>query len=481
MKTLRDYQFKKTKIICTIGPASQEVEIISEMAEKGMNVARLNCSHGDHKTLKEWIQNIRKAEKKTGIAIPIMLDLQGPKIRVGVMEEGKPIRVFQDQKLMITTEEVAGNGQRISTIYQDLPKVVKKGDIIFINDGMVLLRVVKKTNKEIHTIVKTGGVISDHKGINVPHANFKKRGLTSKDLKDLKFGLENGVEVIAISFVESKREILEIRKRLGKKYKDTLIVAKIERAKALENIDEIIDAADGVMIARGDLGVEIKLEKVPITQKNIIQKAMQKKKFSIVATQMLESMTQGPRPTRAEVSDVANSILDNADGIMLSAETAMGSNPSITVKMMSQIALEIERNHEAPHLPFQRRMADEKNITHALTWSALQAAEALKVKSIVVFTNTGQTARSLSIRRPHQQIIAFTRTAQIKRLMQMYWGVYAVEFPEGSYLEKMYSLMEKFGAEEDLWKSGENIIVLSGPPGITGGTNLLKVHQVGRG
>lgn len=477
MTALKEYLLKKSKIVATIGPASQKTETIVSMIRKGMNVARLNCSHGDHQTLTQWINNIREAEKETGVPVPIMLDLQGPKIRIGTMKEGKTVELLNGSPFTITTQELEGDATIVSTTYKELPQVVNEGDAIFINDGLVRLRVQRKTETDIYTTVEIGGIISNHKGINVPGVVFNRRGITHKDLLDLELAKQQDVDYVAVSFVEKAADLIEVRKHLGKDSR-ILVIAKIERMSAVERLDELLNECEGVMVARGDLGVEITLERVPLTQKDIIRKAIDKKRLTIVATQMLESMTHSTQPTRAEVSDVANSILDNTDGIMLSAETAMGDYPETVVKMMSNIALEIEKHMENGSALQRRRGARVYSTTDAVTSSALEAADALNISKIVVFTETGRSAFSLALRRPRQEILAFSPNLKTRRQLQLVYGVHAVEFPRVSTYEEMISVMERLGAERKFWDKGEMLIVISGPPGLTGGTNLLKVHQI---
>lgn len=470
---------KKTKIICTIGPASCSLEKIIEMIEAGMNVVRLNCSHGDHATLAQWVKNVRDAESRTGVPIPIMLDLQGPKIRIGQMVDSKPVTLDSGQEFIITTEECLGTKEKVSTIYTDLPQAVSVGDTIFINDGLVRLTVTKVSDKVIHTLVDAGGPIADHKGINVPGGHFKRTGLTQKDIADIEFGKKHNVEMIAVSFVEHGSDLVEVKKHLKEKVDTTLIIAKIERLGAVENIDSILKETQGIMIARGDLGVEIQLERVPLTQKEIIEKSILKKRITIVATQMLDSMTYSPMPTRAEVSDVANSILDNTDAIMLSAETAMGVNPAAAVRMMTRIAQEIEKNI-AKHWHARRHKHNPaENSTDAITRSAVEAAEDLGVEKIVVFTDSGRSALSLSLKRPRQIVYAFTPSLHALRQLNICHGLRPFLFPRVKSFEEMISRMEQIGLEKEFWKTGERIVVVSGPVGVSGGTNLLKLHTVG--
>ena len=479
MVTENQYLFKKTKIICTIGPSSSDDRTILSMIQKGMNVARLNASHADHPTLAQWIKTIRKAEKEALVPIPILLDLQGPKIRMGEMEDGKPVGLHSGQELVITTETVLGNEKRISTTYKSLPKMVNPGDILFLNDGLVRLKVKEKTSKEIHAVIETGGVISNFKGINIPGGAFKGNRLTKKDKKDIQFALDYQIDFLAISFVEKASDIQLVKKQMGSANNPPLLIAKIERSLALKNLDKILSVSDGVMIARGDLGVEIRLERVPLTQKEIIKKSLLEKRFSIVATQMLESMTHGPQPTRAEVSDVANSILDHTDGIMLSGETAMGKNPVEAVNFMSKIALEIEENEFKNPLASDRIKGTILSSTDAITWSAVEAADNLNLEKIVVFTETGKSARSLSLRRPRQQIFAFTPYDNVLHQLQILHGVFAQKISKAHSLEQLLKTMENLGLKKQFWKKNETVIVIAGPPGKSGGTNLVKIHEIG--
>lgn len=411
----------KTKIICTIGPASSSVKTLIELMKKGMDVARLNFSHGDKKTHLGYINNIRSASKKTGIYVPVMQDLQGPKIRVGSIEGGS-MTLFAGKKLKITSKRIQGNDGTISTTYTNFVKDVKPGEYILMDDGLLRLRVVSKTKDDVTCVVLKGGLLKEHKGINLPDTGISLPSLTTADKDNLRFGLQNNVDAVALSFVRKAEDIKQLRKIILKNGKQLPIVAKIERPEAIENIDEIIDAADVIMVARGDRGVEISPEDVPVLQKMIIKKCNIKNKPVITATQMLESMTTSRIPTRAETTDVANAILDGTDCVMLSGETSVGVDPVNVVNIMDKIIRKIEA-FKKPRLNFQQQPENE---LQSICKSAISLANETKAGVIITFTRTGNSLKYLSSYRLNTEIVAITENKFINTLSSFYWGVFGI-------------------------------------------------------
>ncbi|MDZ7319842.1 MAG: pyruvate kinase, partial [candidate division KSB1 bacterium] len=383
---------RKTKIVCTLGPATHSEAMISRLIQAGMNVARLNFSHGSHAEHLKMIKTIRRMAARLGQPIAILQDLQGPKLRVGKMKNGA-IELKKNQLIVITTEEILGDEYRISTTYKQLPDDVRPGDKILLDDGLLQVEVMEIKDRQVHCRVLEGGKLSDHKGINLPGIDISQPSLTEKDRADLEFGINNGVDLVAMSFVRQADDVRQVKEIIYQQQKDILVIAKLEKPDAILHLKAILQEADGVMIARGDLGVELPLPKVPSLQKQIIRLARRLGKPVITATQMLESMRFNSRPTRAEVSDVANAIFDGTDAVMLSAETATGNYPIETVEMMAKIITEAEKERE--HLFSPQRFRDERtqSIADAISHSACEAAEYLKVKAIVAFTKSGFTAR----------------------------------------------------------------------------------------
>lgn len=408
----------KTKIICTIGPASSQVKTLAALMKKGMDVARLNFSHSDRKTHLEYINNIRTASILTGIFVPIMQDLQGPKIRVGTLEGGS-INLCAGKKLRITAKKISGNENIISTTYKNFVRDVKPGEYLLMDDGLLRLRIVSKSKEEAVCIILKGGRLKEHKGINLPDTSISLPSLTREDKDNLAFGLKNNLDAVALSFVRKVDDIIQLRRLIHAGKKNIPIVAKIERPEAIENIDGIIEAADVIMVARGDMGVEISPEDVPVLQKMIIKKCNAKNKPVITATQMLESMTQSRIPTRAETTDVANAILDGTDCVMLSGETSVGVDPENVVNTMEKIIRKIE-NYRKPKLYLTQQSPDE---LHSICKSAISLANEIKAKAIVTFTKTGNSLKYLSSYRVNTEIIAITENSFINTLSQFYWGV----------------------------------------------------------
>lgn len=420
----------KVKIVCTIGPATESLEKIASLIEKGMDVARLNFSHNTHQKHKELIEKIRRASKITGREVAILQDLQGPKIRIGRVENDA-ITISNESEFIITTREIpVGNEKIVSTNHKLITSEAKVGSTILLDDGYIILEVTKITDTDIFTIVKKGGVLKSNKGIVIPKSKSKTPSITEKDIQDLKFGLENGVDLVALSFVRSEKDIIELRAMMKVFGKNLPIIAKIERDEALENIEKIIIEADGIMVARGDLGLEVEAERVPIIQKEIIRKCRNHGKPVIIATQMLESMITNPRPTRAEASDVANAVLDGADALMLSGETSVGSYPIEAVDYMNRIVIEAEKEEFSTQIHNKEIIHNSNDIFDAIAFASTLLAEQIKAKGIIALTTTGFTAIALAKYRPKTPIIALTENIETVRQLSYVWGIEAFLIPE---------------------------------------------------
>jgi pyruvate kinase len=469
--------FRRTKIVCTIGPASRSARMIDLLMRAGMDVARLNFSHGTHSEHARTITLIRKASVRHEKPIAILADLQGPKIRTGPLEHGRPVEVRAGQRFTITTAGIPGNSERVSTTFQALPREVRRGDRILLADGLIELRVERVRGNDVICEVVNGGTLGEHKGINLPGVRLRVPGITEKDRIDLEFALRHGANYVAVSFVRRAKDVLLARAAIERRGKNTPIIAKLEKPEAIENLDEILRAANGVMVARGDLGVEMSLERVPVVQKEIIARAREFRRPVITATQMLESMTQNPRPTRAEASDVANAIFDGSDALMLSGETAAGRYPVESVRMMARIIEEAESSvKEFP------RPAPSTQMKVAETTSELicHASRELNMKAIAVFTKSGSTAQLISKYRPHTPIVAFSPEAETRRRLSLLWGVLPRSIADTRDIDGLTAMAEKRLLEEKLVKRGDVIGIVAGTPmGIPGTTNFMKFHVVG--
>jgi pyruvate kinase len=465
---------KRTKIIATIGPASSSPAIIAKLIRAGMDAARLNFSHGDWNDHTIRIRNIRLEAEKTGKQIAIIQDLQGPKLRVGAVENDA-VTLRRGDTLVLTTRKVMGTGTLLSVTYPRLTMDLKAGDQVLLDDGRLELRVVSKGAGSLRCKVVRGGVLMSHKGVNLPGAKLSLPSLSHKDKADLRFGIAQGVDYIALSFVRSANDISATRRFLNMHGVDIPIIAKIEKPEAIRNLDEIIRAADGVMVARGDLGVEMSPEQVPLLQKKIINACNLADKPVITATQMLESMIENPQPTRAEASDVANAILDGTDCVMLSGETAMGNYPVQAVAVMARIAVQAETALiQVP--PDTHISGPDESIAHA----ACRAAGEQHAKAIVTFTQSGSTALLVSKHRPGMGIIAATPFEHIARKISLYWGVTPVILKTKKTTDNMIESVERIMLEKKLAKLRDLIVITAGVPiGVAGSTNMMKIHRVG--
>lgn len=470
---------RKSKIVCTIGPASESLENIKKLILAGMNVARLNFSHGDFEEHGARINTIRQASKELNKTVAILLDTKGPEIRTGKLEV-EPIELVQDEYLTLTTEEILGNKDRISITYKDLPSDVQVGSTILIDDGLIGLTVVDIQGTEIKTRIVNGGTIKSKKGVNVPGVNISLPGITEKDTNDILFGIEQDIDFIAASFVRKASDVLEIRELLEKHNASHIqIISKIENQQGVDNLDEILEVSDGLMVARGDLGVEIPAEDVPLAQKLMIEKCNVAGKPVITATQMLDSMQRNPRPTRAEASDVANAILDGTDAIMLSGETAAGKYPVESVLTMSRIAEKAESALNHRDIFMKQQTAQETTVTEAISQSVAISALDLNAKAILSSTVTGHTARVVSKYRPKAPIIAVTTQERTMRQLSLVWGVTPVFGQVASSTDELLETALKGGKDSGLVKSGDLVVITAGIPlGRSGSTNLVKVSTI---
>ena len=467
-------QSENTKIVCTIGPASSSKKTLRQLIRAGMDVARLNFSHGSHKGHKGVIRSVRRLSTELDKPVAILQDLQGPKIRTGELKEGR-VELKKNQEWTITTRRIKGGQGLISTTYRGIVSDLKRGDAILIDDGMIELKVLSKDKEQLYCKVISGGILGEHKGINLPGVRTRIPSLTKKDKEDLKVGIEAGVDYVAISFVRSAKDVRALKRFLKNKKVDIPVIAKIEKPQALDELEGILDVCEGIMVARGDLGVELSPEKVPVAQKKMIRMANEKRKLVITATQMLESMTEHPRPTRAETSDVANAILDGTDAVMLSAETSVGKYPVESVRMMRKIARETETNFPTKPL-YDRRPS---NFPDVISEAACLAADDLGLKAIVAFSQSGFTAGLISKYRPPVPIIACTPDVEVQRRLALYWGVNARVVPHLVGTDKMIETVEDLLLKERLAKKGDRIAILGGTPLATRGkTNMMKLHVV---
>ena len=486
---------RKAKIVCTIGPASSSPEILEQLIEAGMNVARLNFSHGTHESHARAIQAVRQAAQRAGMVVAILQDVQGPRIRVGrlpdagvTLEAGRRVRLLSGQAAFDPRSGVHYSGKSVAPnytaelpiTYAALARDVRPGARVLINDGLIELKVEQIAGETVECSVVTGGLVTSCKGLNLPGTAVSAPTLTDKDREDLRFGVAQQVDYVALSFVRSGADIAAARQLLAAQGGEIPLIAKIERPEAIEQLEGILDEADGVMIARGDLGVEMGPEIVPILQKRIILAANRRRKLVITATQMLESMTEHPRPTRAEASDVANAVFDGTDAVMLSAETAAGRYPVEAVRVMDRIVRAAEEGAE----PGVLRVAESAppapdSFTEAMCAAACSAVNTIRADAVVVFSESGATARLMSKQRPATPIVAVTPSELIRRRMALYWGVVPLTMARTEHTDELVHEIERRLKVEGLAKSGQRLVILSGTIiGQRGGTNVMKLHEV---
>lgn len=468
---------RRAKIVCTLGPASRSPAMIEKLVGAGMDVARLNFSHGTHEEHAAVIKLVRRISDRYRKGVAILADLQGPKIRTGLIEGGAPLRLRFGQKFFITTRNIKGTPEGVSTTFRGLPRAVRKGDSILLADGVIALRVLSVRGQDVMCHVENGGLLGEHKGINLPGVKLQIPSLTRKDVADLHFALSAGAEYVALSFVRTAKDVAAAKKLIARTGKSTPVIAKLEKPEAIEHLDEILAAADAVMVARGDLGVEMSPEKVPVVQKEIISRARNALVPVITATQMLDSMEKNPRPTRAEASDVANAIFDGSDALMLSGETAAGQYPLEALSMMDRIIREAEANVFEPMRPAR---FDELRISEVIAGSVCRAAEELKMKAVVVFTETGASARLVSKYRPRVPIIAFTPNPESYPRMGLLWGVTARRTGNLKNIDELTREAESRLREERVVVDGDVIGIIAGTPvGARGSTNLMRLRRIG--
>jgi len=469
---------KKTKIIATIGPASRKRSVIRDLISAGMNVARLNFSHGTHEDHGEVIRAVRALSKTMDVSVGILADLQGPKIRTGRLKDGESVLLEKNAEFSITTRDISGSSEVVSTSYRNLPLDVQKGDKILIDDGLIELKVISGTKDTVKCRVLNGGLLKENKGINLPGVKVTAPSLTEKDRRDLDFSIRMGVDYIALSFVRTENDLKQIKSVMKKKGSDIPVIAKIEKPEAVHHFTPILEAADGIMVARGDLGVEIHPEKVPTIQKRIIHAAADRNKPVITATQMLESMTANPIPTRAEASDVANAILDGTDAVMLSAETATGKYPIKAVRMMTRIALQAEKS------PFMRynvwpEKDSKETVPQAVAQSAVNILHEVGAKGIVAFSSSGTTAKWISKHRPSSPVFAFTPRTDIYNRLSLLWGITPLYINEIQDTWRLIQASEDILIQKRLFQKGDLIVIVIGKGLKKGSTNLIKIHRIG--
>jgi len=471
---------RRTKIVCTIGPSCNTQEKIEDLLLHGMNVARVNFSHGTHQDHAKVIKYIRKAAKKYKYSVPVLMDLQGPKIRVGQMKDGAQ-ELKTGSSIKITAEDVEGTSKVVPIDYKGLIREAEEGNTILLDDGLLEFKVTAQLPDSLEAKVVVGGTLKSRKGVNLPNVKISVPSLTEKDIKDLAFGIKQGVDIIALSFVRTAKDVRDIISRVRAAGSQASIIAKIEKPEALDVIDEIIEEADGIMVARGDLGIEIPTEQVPVVQKMIIEKCRSAGKPVITATQMLDSMITNPRPTRAESSDVANAVLDGTDAVMLSGETAAGAFPMEAVNVMDRICRSIEDNRPQLYnsLGYRKPEWKEKQVIESLAFSCVTISDNVEASAISTITHSGNTARRIAKFRPKVPIVAFTENKKVRRQLNLVWGVYSVRLDELFDTDKSVKMMEDYLKDNGMVKKGDRVIVATGMPiAKRGRTNMIKVSTI---
>lgn len=472
---------RKTKIVATIGPASNSVEKIKELFEAGMNAARINFSHGSHESHGETINKIKQVREEMGLPIPLILDTKGPEIRTGVLKK-EPVELVKGNQFILTTEEIEGDENRVSVTYSDFTKDLSVGSTVLIDDGLIELEVKEIKDNDVICEIINSGLLGSRKGVNIPDAHLGLPALSEKDISDIKFGIEMGFDYIAASFIRSAEDVKEIRKVLEENGGSSIkIISKIENREGVDNLEKILGVTDGIMVARGDLGVEIPLEEVPVIQKEMIRRCKERGKLVITATQMLESMVNNPRPTRAEANDVANAIFDGTDAIMLSGETAKGKYPVEAVKTMVRIAEKIESSIDYKKVFMEEKSFIAYNVTDAVSHATCTTAADLNATCIMAVSKSGFTVREVSKFRPACPIIAFTPEEQVKRQLNIIWGCYPYMLENVTTTTfDLFKAACGEGLRLEIIEDGDIVIFVGGMPvGIAGTTNTLKVHVVG--
>ncbi|NBC26111.1 MAG: pyruvate kinase [Bacteroidetes bacterium] len=471
---------RRTKIVCTLGPSSNSFEDIERLYRAGMNVVRINFSHGSHEGHKKTIGHVRKVARKYQYSIPVLMDLQGPKIRVGQME-GNQQEITEGDIIDITTKDVTGTSTLVPIDYPKLIEDASEGNQILIDDGLLELKVIKKNEHSLKAKVVVGGTLKSRKGVNLPDVKISMSSLTEKDKQDLEFGLKVGVDFVAMSFVRSGKDVQDVISRIRAAGSNASIIAKIEKPEAVKVIDEIIEESDGIMVARGDLGIEIPSEKVPMVQKTIIDRCRAAGKPVITATQMLDSMINNPRATRAESSDVANAVMDGTDAVMLSGETAAGKYPVEAVQAMDKIIRSVEESASNLYYSLKYRKPEwkEKQVVESLAYSCVTIAENVEAKAISTLTHSGNTARRIAKFRPKVPIVAFTESKIVRRQLNLVWGVESVRLDELFDTDSSVKLMENYLEENGLVEKNDRVIIATGMPlAKRGRTNMVKVSTI---
>jgi pyruvate kinase len=466
---------RRAKIVCTLGPATSSPEQVTALVEAGMDVARLNFSHGAHEHHANAYRLVREASDSTGHAVAVLADLQGPKIRLGTFEDG-PVQWPTGAQVCITVDDVPGTAERVSTTYKDLANDVQVGDRLLVDDGKLALTAVKVEGNDVFCLVVEGGEVSNNKGLSLPGVAVSVPALSDKDEEDLRFALHLGADFIALSFVRHPEDAELVRDIMRQEDITVPVIAKLEKPEAVENLEAIVEAFDGIMVARGDLGVELALEQVPLVQKRAVQAARERNKPVIVATQMLESMITNSRPTRAEASDVANAVLDGADAVMLSGETSVGAHPIGAVRTMERIIDAVESDH----LWVPEVVRRSRSRSGAIVRAARDIGDSLDVKALATFTQTGETARRLAALHPRQPLLAFTVDARVRSQLALSWGVETFLVPSVEHTDDMVAQVDFSLLSIGRLKVGDRVVVVAGsPPNTVGSTNLIRVHEVG--
>lgn len=470
---------RRAKIVATLGPAVNTSAGIRALVDAGMDVARLNLSHGSHEDHAQAYAYVRTASDESGRGVGILADLQGPKIRLGRFANG-PVMLREGQEFTVTTDDVPGNDQIVSTAYTGLPGDVRPGDRVLVDDGRINLEVLKVEGANVVTRVIIGGKVSDNKGFNLPGVAVNVPALSAKDEDDLRWALRLGVDLVALSFVRTSADIADVHRIMDEEGLRVPVLAKIEKPQAVENLEDIVDAFDGIMVARGDLGVELPMEAVPLVQKRAVQLAREAGKPVIVATQMLESMSTAARPTRAEASDVANAVLDGADALMLSGETSVGAHPPLVVRTMARIIQHVEEEalETLPPLKDDRGGSTAKALTHA----AVTVAKDVQASHLIAFTETGLSARLIARWRSQTPLLAFTPNPRVRSQLSLVWGIETFQVPQVLHTDDMVQQVDRALLDIGRASVGERVVIVAGvPPGIPGTTNGMRVHKIGSG
>jgi pyruvate kinase len=470
---------RRAKIVATLGPASSTEETFRALVRAGLDVARLNFSHGSHEQKSELIAMVRKVAKEENKPICILADLQGPKIRTGVLVDHKPVLLKAGERLVITPEQIEGTAARVSTVFTTLAENVVPGTQILLSDGLIELRVLEVVGADVVTEIVNGGQLGEKKGINLPGVAIKVPSLTEKDEIDLEFCLKAGADTVAVSFVQTAEDVKYVKRRIAELGGSAWVIAKLEKPQAIDHLDSILEASDAIMVARGDLGVEVPPEKVPAIQKHIIRRAAEYRKPVITATQMLESMIDNPRPTRAEASDVANAVYDGTDAVMLSAESAAGKYPVESVAMMAKIVVETETQMHLEPVPFEARKRRTLTVPETICECMAHSAQDMDLAAIAIFTETGNTARLLSKYRPEAPIYALSPDEAVVHRTMLLWGTYPIHCERFVGTDTLVNMAEEILEARGVVKTKQVLGIVAGTATKTGATNFMRLHLIG--